>query len=69
MEILGDLSQMNHVYESATAHTQLKDKSKKVKAGVWRERQTETEKQKPTWDLEGIYKPWNQQRALAFKAV
>ena len=60
---------MNHVYKRATAHTQLKDKSEKVKARIWRERQTETEKQKegkkiqetvdypPTWDVEGYMKP------------
>ena len=29
---------MNHFYKSVTAHTQLKDKGKKVKARIWWER-------------------------------
>lgn len=59
---------MNHVYESATAHTQLKDKSKKVKARVWRERQTETEKQKPTWNVEGIYETLKSAKGIGFQS-
>lgn len=38
---------MNHVYETATAHTQLKDKGKKLRRNMVREKQeTETERQK-----------------------
>lgn len=46
---------MNHVYETATAHTQLKDKGKKLRRNMVRKKQeTETERQKADTEGSGL---------------